>query len=61
MLVAPVSLLPEGAGRRTRRCDFRDPTDEDFAVGERVFVDELWVCNDVFSRVKAAALVTAGI
>jgi hypothetical protein len=41
VLVAPVSLLPEEAGRRTRRCDFRDPVDEDFAVGERVFVDEL--------------------
>lgn len=61
MLVAPVSLLPEGAGRRTRRCDFREPADEDFAVGEKVFVAELWVCNDVFSRVIAAALVTAGI
>jgi len=59
--IAPASLLPKGAGRRTRRCDFRDPADEDFAVGARAFVDELWVCNDVFSRVIAAAGVTVGI
>lgn len=61
MLSAPASLLPKGAGRRTRRCDFRVPADEGFTVGERAFVDELLVCNDEFSRVIAAALVTVGI
>jgi len=36
-LIAPASLLPEGDGRRTRRCDFRGPVDGDFVPGERVF------------------------
>ncbi len=61
MLIAPASLFPKGAGRRTRRCDFRVSADKDFVVGGRAFVDELWVCNDEFSRVIAAALVTVGI
>ena len=59
--IALASLLGKGGGRRTRRCDFRDPADDDFAVGERVFAEESRVCNDVFSRARAAALATVDI
>lgn len=60
-LIVSVWLLPEGDGRRTRRCDFRAADDEDFVVGERVLVGDVSVCDDEFSRVVSAALMIAGI
>ena len=61
MPIALVSLFPKGVGRRMRRCGFRVSVEEDFAVGERGLVDELWVCNNEGSWVIAAALATVSM